>query len=166
MTDYKRRYDELTKQEEDIKFYKDCVVDKYLEEIRNTILVEMPFKKDLFINAWHGDKDAVSVINKVVKSYFNTKKVDKITIVGYEMYEIEFGFKMDNKNWTLVVPIRQNIEKKHLISYSGGINWYIGNYRLCERISDSYSKCVWQGMYLKDCMYCKNENENENEKGK
>ena len=158
MKDYSslmERYETLEKQKADIEFYESCIVDKFLNEIKSTTLIEIPFGKDFFVKAWHGDKDAIRLMTDMLQNYFDIKKIDKSCVVGYEMYALNVEFKMNNKNWRLEIPIRQNIERKHLFIDGRHIDWAKGSYALYEKVNDNYSKRVWWGIYLKDCPFCK-----------
>lgn len=152
------RYETLESKKTDIEFYESCIADKFLSEIRSTTLIEMPFGKDFFVKAWHGDKDAIKLMTEMLQNYFDIEKIDKGCVAGYDMYEFYAEFEMDGKNWRLEIPIRQNIERKHLF-IDGHIDWAKGSYALYEKVNNSYSRRVWWGMYLKDCPFGKKESE-------
>ena len=160
----KERFDGLQKQKEDIKFYEDAVIDKFIESVRNSFNPQFPFDVSFFRSVWN-DKDEkhdenMEILIEILQRHLfkGIKTINKVVSYGYDMYGICVYFTAEPYEFELVIPIRQNINRHNCTYGCEGeilVNWNMGEFNLLKQ--DEAHKCswttVWHGYNLDDCDY-------------
>ena len=156
----KERFNNLKKQEEDIKFYEDAVIDKFIDEIKNTINMQFPFNNDFFrglCNKKHEKHDDnIKLTLHMLQKYISEKItcIDDVLSVGFDMYGVNVCFSVDNANYELIIPVRQNLCKGNVVT-DNYIDWNAGKFILLKQ-DEKYDCCwntVWSGYDLAECDY-------------
>lgn len=156
----KERFEGLKKQEEDIKFYEDAVIDKFISKIKNTMNMQFPFTNDFFkglCNKKHEKHDDnIKLTLQTLQKNISKKitHIDDVLYVGFNMYGVNVCFSVDDVNYELIIPVRQNLCRENIVT-DNYINWNAGKFILLKQ-DEKYNCCwntVWSGYDLAECDY-------------
>lgn len=156
----RERFDGLKKQEEDIKFYEDAVIDKFIDEIKNTMNVQFPFTNDFFNGLCskkhekHDDniKWTLQMLQKNISEKITS--IDDVLRVGFNMYGVNVSFTVNDAKYELIIPVRQNINRGNVV-LDDYIDWSAGKFVLLKQ-DEKYDwswNTVWSGYDLAECDY-------------
>lgn len=164
------RFRTLEKQKEDIVFYEDAVIDKFISSIQNEMCSQFPFNSDFFkslLNKEHEKhKSSIDWTLRELKTCLSNKikKIDDFICCGFEMYGVGVYFTLNKKKYELVIPVKQNISRRNTVFEENGrmiIDWDMGKLRLLEQDSkyEHSWNTIWCGYDLNDCKVFKEEGE-------
>ena len=156
----KERFNNLKKQEEDIKFYEDAVIDKFIDKIKNTMNVQFPFANDFFRglcnNKHEKHDDNIKWTLQMLQKNISEKitRIDDVLSVGFDMYGVNVCFTVDDTNYELIIPVRQNLRRGNVVT-DDYVDWSAGKFILLKQ-DEKYDCCwntVWSGYDLAECDY-------------
>ena len=162
------RFYNLEKQKNDIVFYEDAVIDKFISTIRGELCIQFPFANEFFkslCNEKHEShkKSMELTLHELQICLSNKiKKIDSFICCGFDMYGVGVFFTVNKKKYELVIPVRQNISRSNTVFEENGriiIDWDMGKFRLLEQ-DDKYKNSwstVWCGYDLSECKVFKEE---------
>lgn len=156
----KERFNGLKKQEEDIKFYEDAVIDKFISKIQTQMCVQFPFNNDFFkglCNEKHEKyNDNIKWTLQMLQQNISEKItcIDKVMCVGYDMYGVAVYFTVDDAKYELIIPVRHNICRRNVV-IDDYVHWDAGKFVLLKQ-DEKHNCCwstVWSGYDLAECDY-------------
>lgn len=146
------RYNKLEEQKMDLEFYQRACVDKFYVALKSEWLPQFPFDKKFFKGVLDGDKENTEWCVAILQQHLcdKIKKIDKVVCCGFHMYAISCHFTVDDKKYSVTIPIRDNIQRSDFI-FDNYVNWDIGRYEVLMEESEHSWLVLWGGYDLDDC---------------
>lgn len=158
------RFNDLERQKEDIEFYEDAVIDKFIETIKNEFNYAFPFDRKFFSSLCNkGSENHKANIETTIATLQMTlckdiKAIDNVICGGYDMYYVNVEFHLGDKVYALDIPVRDNINRHNVVWENNGskvISWDKGMFHLKIQTGESSWSTVWSGYDIKECDYFK-----------
>lgn len=156
----------IDKQINDLKFTKDCMLDKLVAEIRSIYTLPFSYNEKFYktISAYlnrkenplpktkeerkekfgYEPKDCYKILLEDIQNIFpSVTKIDKIVWCGFDSHGVNIYFEIDTHTYYLYIPIINNISHNDVAWDNGYIDYDIAKFQLFKQTS----KSSWTRVY-------------------
>ena len=153
------RFNELDKQMKDLQFYKECCIDKFIEEVRGYYSMELPHSSEFYETLLNETDENYKRNRKFIQDELRRllvkdAKIGECIAEGYDSHGFTVKFTSNKQQYELTIPMTQKINRYNAVGkYSDYVYWDIAEFKLRRRESAHSLTTVWSGYKLSECKY-------------
>ena len=164
---FKQRYNKLTSEIEELQFYRQCCVEKFLQEARGYYSMEVPYSKDFYITLMDGSNADSKQKRRLLQNTLRIMLSKDIDVTGYAWEGFDrhgtcVYFTSQQHCYELIIPFTSSFSMSNIANDDFSIvNWEAPQFRLLSQAGEHTWETIWTGYKLAECTYFKENDSSE-----